>query len=252
MKMNENSSPIGINQPPNPKRDEGGNEALASLTKIRINQRLMKFILGTKVKMSQIFDEEGNIVPMTLIQAGPCKVLQVKTAEKDKYDALELGFVKKTKKAKKTEKGKEYKYKKEFKSRVPQQRGEGKEEGKALFALQDLKVGDEIDVSLFQEGDKVKISGFSKGKGFQGGVKRWGFSGRGSSHGVKHEHQTLGSTGTSFPERVIKGRKMPGRTGNQRISVKNLKIVRVDKENNILAVRGAVPGRRGTLLEITG
>jgi len=194
----------------------------------------MKFILGTKVKMSQIFDEEGNIVPMTLIQAGPCKVLQVKTAEKDKYDALELGFVKKTKKAKKTEKGKEYKYKKEFKN------GEN------------MKVGDEINVSLFQEGDKVKISGFSKGKGFQGGVKRWGFSGRGSSHGVKHEHRTLGSTGTSFPERVIKGRKMPGRTGNQRISVKNLKIVRVDKENNILAVRGAVPGRRGTLLEITG
>jgi len=234
MKMNESSSPIGINQPPNPKRDEGGNEALASLTKIRINQRLMKFILGTKVKMSQIFDEEGNIVPMTLIQAGPCKVLQVKTAEKDKYDALELGFVKKTKKAKKTEKGKEYKYKKEFKN------GEN------------MKVGDEINVSLFQEGDKVKISGFSKGKGFQGGVKRWGFSGRGASHGVKHEQRTLGSTGTSFPERVIKGRKMPGRTGNQRISVKNLKIVRIDKENNILAVRGAVPGRRGTLLEITG
>ena len=194
----------------------------------------MKFILGTKVKMSQIFDEEGNIVPMTLIQAGPCKVLQVKTAEKDKYDALELGFVKKTKKAKKTEKGKEYKYKKEFKN------GEN------------MKVGDEINVSLFQEGDKVKISGFSKGKGFQGGVKRWGFSGRGASHGVKHEQRTLGSTGTSFPERVIKGRKMPGRTGNQRISVKNLKIVRIDKENNILAVRGAVPGRRGTLLEITG
>jgi len=234
MKMNESSSPIGINQPPNPKRDEGGNEALASLTKIRINQRLMKFILGTKVKMSQIFDEEGNIVPLTLIQAGPCKVLQVKTAEKDKYDAVELGFVKKTKKAKKTEKGKEYKYKKEFKN------GEN------------MKVGDEINVSLFQEGDKVKISGFSKGKGFQGGVKRWGFSGRGSSHGVKHEHRTLSSTGSSFPERVIKGRKMPGRTGNQRISVKNLKVVKVDKENNILAVRGAVPGRRGTLLEITG
>ena len=191
--------------------------------------------------MSQIFDEEGNIVPMTLIQAGPCKVLQVKTAEKDKYDAVELGFVKKTKKAKKTEKGKEYKYKKEFKI---------VKEDKSSFPP--FAVAQVIDVSLFQEGDKVKISGFSKGKGFQGGVKRWGFSGRGSSHGVKHEHRTLGSTGTSFPERVIKGRKMPGRTGNQRISVKNLKIVRVDKENNILAVRGAVPGRRGTLLEITG
>lgn len=193
----------------------------------------MKFILGTKVKMSQIFDDKGNIVPLTLIQAGPCKILQVKTEKKDKYDAVELGFVKKTKKVKKSEKGKEYRYKKEFKSN------------------KDMKVGDEVDVSIFQEGDKVKISGISKGKGFQGGVKRWGFSGRGASHGVKHEHRTLGSTGTSFPERVIKGRKMPGRMGSERISVKNLKIVKVDKENNILAVKGAVPGRRGTLLEIT-
>jgi len=193
----------------------------------------MRFILGTKVKMSQIFDDKGNIVPLTLIQAGPCKVLQIKTAEKDKYDAVELGFVKKTKKVKKSEKGKEYRYKREFKN------GDN------------LKVGDEIDVSVFQEGDKVKISGTSKGKGFQGGVKKWGFSGRGASHGVKHEHRTLGSTGTSFPERVIKGRKMPGRMGSQRISVKNLKVVKIDKENNILAVKGAVPGRRGILLEIS-
>ena len=193
----------------------------------------MKFILGTKVKMSQVFDDKGNIVPLTLIQAGPCKVLQVKTEKKDKYDAVELGFIKKTKKVKKSEKGKEYRYKKEFKN------GE------------DLKAGDELDASIFQEGDKVKISGISKGKGFQGGVKKWGFSGRGASHGVKHEHRTLGSTGCSFPERVIKGRKMPGRMGSERISVKNLKIVKVDKENNILAVKGAVPGRRGTLLEIT-
>ncbi len=183
--------------------------------------------------MSQIFDDKGNIVPLTLIQAGPCKVLQIKTAEKDKYDAVELGFVKKTKKVKKSEKGKEYRYKREFKN------GDN------------LKVGDEIDVSVFQEGDKVKISGTSKGKGFQGGVKKWGFSGRGASHGVKHEHRTLGSTGTSFPERVIKGRKMPGRMGSQRISVKNLKVVKIDKENNILAVKGAVPGRRGILLEIS-
>jgi large subunit ribosomal protein L3 len=193
----------------------------------------MKFILGTKIKMSQMFDEKGNVVPVTLIEAGPCKVLQIKTKEKDGYPAVQVGFQKKTKKIKKNEKGKEFKYLREFKN------GE-------------YKVGDEITVSIFQEGEKVKVSGISKGKGFQGGVKRWGFSGRGASHGVKHEHRTLGSVGMSFPERVIKGRKMPGRMGGVRVTIKNLKIVKVDKENNLLVIKGAVPGRKGTLLEIRG
>ena len=199
----------------------------------------MKFILGTKIKMSQIFDDKGKIVPLTLIQAGPCKVLQVKIEEKDGYQAFQLGFVKKAKKIKKTEKGKEYRYKKEFRI--------AKED---KSSSPPLAVAQVIDVSVFQEGEKVKISGISKGKGFQGGVKRWGFSGRGASHGVKHEHRTLGSTGSSFPERVTRGRKMPGRMGSERITVKNLEIVKIDKDNNILAVRGAIPGRRGTLLEI--
>lgn len=132
-------------------------------------------VSGKKIEMTQIFDQEGNVVPATLIE--------VKAAE-------------------------------------------------------------------FKEGDRVKISGVSKGKGFQGGVKRWGFAGRGASHGVKHEARTLGSVGTSFPQRVIKGRKMPGRMGHNRVTVKNLKIVKVDAENNLIAVKGAVPGRRGTLLEI--
>lgn len=187
--------------------------------------------------MSQVFTEDGKVVPVTLVEAGPCKVVQVKTKEKDKYEAVQIGFqpiaVKKTKKAKKV-KGKGYRYLREFKDG------------------QELKVGDEIDVSIFEEGKKVKVSGISKGKGFQGGVKRWGFSGRGASHGVKHEARSLGSTGSSFPERVIKGRKMPGRTGSQRITVKNLEIVKIDKENNILAIKGAIPGRKGILLEIRG
>ncbi|TSC74777.1 MAG: large subunit ribosomal protein L3 [Parcubacteria group bacterium Gr01-1014_30] len=108
------------------------------------------------------------------------------------------------------------------------------------------------EVSVFKEGDKVKISGISKGKGFQGAVKRWGFKGRGQTHGVKHEHRTIGSVGTSFPERVIKGKKMPGRMGRQRVTVKNLKVVKVDLESNIIAVKGAVPGPRGSLLEVRG
>jgi len=198
----------------------------------------MKFILGLKLGMSQIFDEEGNVVPVTLIEAGPCVVTQIKTKEKDKYEAVQLGFqkIEKKKKIKKTMKGKEYKY-------LREQRIENNEQ---------YKVGDIIDVSVFQQGDKVKISGTSKGKGFQGGVKRWGFAGRGASHGVKHEARTIGSVGTSFPQRVIKGRKMPGRMGFKRKTIRNLKIVKIDKENNLLVVKGAVPGRRGTLLEIRG
>lgn len=196
----------------------------------------MKFILGQKLEMSQVFDKEGKVIPVTLIEAGPCSVTQVKTKEKDKYTAIQIGFLPKKKRIKKTEKGKEFRF-------LREQRTENKEQ---------LKIGDKIDVSIFQEGDIVKVSGISKGKGFQGGVKRWGFSGRDATHGVKHEHRTLGSVGTSFPERVIKGRKMPGQTGRERVTVKNLKIVKIDPENNLIAVKGAVPGRRGTLLEIRG
>lgn len=181
-----------------------------------------------------MFDKEGKVVPVTLVEAGPCQVTQVKTKEKDKYAAVQVGFLLKKKRVKKTEKGKEFKHLREF--------GNG-----------EYKLGDKIDASVFQEGDMVKISGVSKGKGFQGAVKRWGFKGHASAtHGTKHEHRTLGSVGTSFPERVIKGRKMPGRMGGERTTVKNLKIVKVDVENNLIAVRGAVPGRKGTLLEIRG
>lgn len=185
--------------------------------------------------MSQVFDDKGNVIPVTLIEAGPCYVTQVKTEDRDKYGAAQIGFkkIEKEKKIKKTLKTKPYRFLREFRG------GE-------------YKAGDKIDASVFQEGDKVNISGVSKGKGFQGAVKRWGFSGRNATHGVKHEHRTLGSIGSSFPERVIKGRKMPGRTGFERTTVKNLKIVKVDKDKNLLAVKGAVPGPKGVLLEIRG
>ena len=213
---------------------------------IREFVRFMKFIIGKKIEMSQIF--KGNtVIPVTLIEAGPCFVTQIKTkephkasvgkeAKKDDYEAVQIGFEKKEKHIKKTEKGKEYKYLKEF-----------------LVSSHELsaKIGDKISVSIFEEGDKVKISGISKGKGFQGAVKRWGFSGRNASHGVKHEHRTLGSVGIAGLGRVLKGKKMPGRMGGGRITVKNLKVARVNEEQNILAVKGAVPGHRGTLLLIT-
>jgi large subunit ribosomal protein L3 len=196
----------------------------------------MKFILGKKIGMSQVW-EDKRAVPITLIEAGPCFVTQIKTKEKDGYEAVQIGFEKidKEKKIKKPLKNKPYRFLKEFPTKI-----------------ESFQTGKKIDVSIFKEGEEVKISGLSKGKGFQGAVKRWGFSGRGASHGVKHEARTLGSVGSSFPQRVIKGRKMPGRMGNLRVTVKNLKIVKVDPENNLLAVKGAVPGRRGTLLEIRG
>ena len=113
-------------------------------------------------------------------------------------------------------------------------------------------VGDEISVASFKEGDKIKVSGMSKGKGFQGGVKKHGFHGRRATHGVKHEHRTIGSVGTRFPQHVMKGRKMPGRMGYDRISVKGLKIMKIEPENNLMVIKGAVPGVKGALLEIRG
>lgn len=197
---------------------------------------IMKFILGKKIEMSQIFDEKGNVIPVTLIKAGPCYVTQVKTKEKDKYESVQIGFEKlKEKKVKKPQKDRPYRYLREFKDDASK-----------------YKVKDKIDVSVFREGNMVKISGISKGKGFAGGVKRWGFHGKSATHGTKHEERTIGSVGSAFPQRVIKGKKMPGRMGAERVTVKNLKVVKVDVENNILAVKGAIPGHRGTLLEIRG
>ncbi len=189
--------------------------------------------------MSQIFKEDGSRIPVTWIEAGPCYVVQKKTKEKDGYNAVQIGFIKKNKNIKKTEKGKEFKHLKEISFKKEDE------------SYDSIEPGSVIDVSVFEKEDKVKVSGTSKGKGFQGAVKRWGFKGKAtSSHGTKHDNRTLGSTGSAFPERVIKGRKMPGRMGNERKTIDNLDVVSIDKENNLIAVRGAVPGPRGTLLEI--
>ncbi len=196
----------------------------------------MKFILGKKLGMSQLFDKDGILTPVTLISSEPCVVLQKKVGEKDGYNAIQIGLekIEKKNKIKKTMKGKEYRFVRENRT------------------TEIMNIGDKIDVSAFVEGDIVKVSGISKGKGFQGGVKRHGFHGRNRTHGVKHEARTIGSTGCRFPQHVIKGRKMPGRMGSDRVTVKNLQIMKVDLENNYLAVKGAVPGRNGALLEIRG
>jgi large subunit ribosomal protein L3 len=197
----------------------------------------MKFILGRKIGMSQLFNKEGDVEPVTWIEAGPCFVVRIKTKEKDGYNAIQVGFLeKKTEKVKKTEKKDKYKYLREVRS--------------ADIDQQTLKEGEKIDTSIFSEGDIVKISGTSKAKGFQGVVKRWGFAGAPKTHGTKHALRQPGSIGQQGLERVLKGKKMAGRTGGKRVTVKNLRIVKVDKEKNLIAVEGALPGRKGTNLEI--
>ncbi len=204
---------------------------------------IMQYILGQKLEMSQMFDEKGNLIPVTLILAGPCEITQIKTDKIDGYNAIQIGFkkIEKKSKIKKSQGLKTFKYLREF--RIG-------DEAKVSSSPSPTLVGSVISLSIFKEGDKVSVSGISKGKGFQGAVKRWGFAGQPATRGTKREHRTLGSTGSRYPQRVIKGKKMPGRMGRERITVKNLKVMKIDKENNLLAIEGAVPGRRGTLLEI--
>jgi large subunit ribosomal protein L3 len=198
----------------------------------------MKFILGEKQEMTQIFDESGEVHPVTVISAGPITVTQIKNTDKDGYEAVQVGFG--VRKAKNINKA---------------QQGHMKDLGDFAVMREfpiagEEKVGDKIDVSTFVEGDIVAVSSISKGKGFQGVVKRHGFGGQPRSHGQKHTERTTGSIGATGPQRVFKGQRMPGRMGTDRVTTKNLKVVRVDAENNLIFIKGAVAGRRGTLVEI--
>lgn len=204
----------------------------------------MKFILGTKQNMSQVFDEEGNVYPVTILTAGPLTVTRLKTKDSDGYVAVQVGYgeasAKHVNKAQR-EATKDlgiFKVLKEFRIK-----------GDA-----ELKVGDKIGASAFAKGDKITVSAISKGKGFQGVVKRHGFKGGPRTHGQKHSEREPGSIsgGTREGGRVPKGIRMAGRMGNDRITVKNLKIVDVYPETNEILVEGAIPGRRGTLVEVRG
>lgn len=197
-------------------------------------------MLGKKIGMTQIFDAEGNAVPVTLVAAPPLVAVQVKTKEKDGYEAVQFGFGRR----------------KEKNLKKPQ-RGHVKELGffevlRELRGAAGMERGASFDVGQFQEGDVVAVSGVSKSKGFQGVVKRHGFSGAPATHGTKHAHRQPGSIGPTWPQRVIPGRRMAGRMGGERITVKNLRIAKVDAERNLLAIAGALPGKRGTLIEIKG
>ncbi len=200
----------------------------------------MKFILGKKIGMTQVFKGD-NVIPVTLIESGPNFVIQVKTKEKDGYVAVQLGFgVKKEKNIKKP------------------QRGHLREIGNLRWLREfrvdstELKRGDEVKLTDFKSGDKITAIAISKGKGFQGVVKRHGFHGGPKSHGQKDRHRAPGSIGASWPQHVIKGMRMAGRMGGDKVTVKNLEVVEVDKENNLIAIKGAIPGRKGTLVIMRG
>lgn len=207
----------------------------------------MKVILGEKIEMSQIFDKEGNVIPVTLVRATPNVVLRVKTKEKDGYEAVQIGFG--TRKPKNIKKPQakyfgglgNFRYVREFRKL-------------SATSYQLPARGEKIDISMFSEEDIIKVSGISKGKGFQGVMKRHGFHGAPASHGTKHAHREPGSIGGAGRAggRVAKGMRMAGRMGSDRVTVRNLKIAKIDLENNMLAIKGAIPGRRGTLVEIRG
>lgn len=198
--------------------------------------------------MTQLFDESGKVIPGTVISAGPVYILETKKAGKDgKYEAMVLGYNdRRMKSLNKPQQG--------LVKKALADREQGfsvlKEINNKVSALPVAEVGATIDVSVFSEGDKVVVSAISKGKGFQGVVKRHGFHGGRRSHGQKHSEREPGSIGAGGKQRVMPGMRMAGRMGGDRITIKNLTIARVDKENNQLFIKGAIPGRKGTLVEI--
>ncbi len=204
----------------------------------------MSGIIGRKMGMSSVYNNDGNIVPVTVIQAGPCQVVTIKTAEKDGYQALQLGFG--SRKEKDISKPVLGQYKKnnltpsyilkEFR----------------FLEIANYKIGDEIKVDFFKEGEKIKIRSKSKGKGFQGVMRRHGFSGvGGTTHGQSDRLRAPGSIGSSsYPSRVFKGQRMAGRMGYENVTISNLSVVKILPEQNLILVKGAVPGSINTIVEL--
>jgi len=203
---------------------------------------MAKGILGKKIGMTRIFRDNGESIPVSVLEVGPCYIIQIKRIGKEGYNAIQIGF----------------QPKKDTRINKPLS-GHFKAAGKGGFGfLQEIKVddidvfelGQEISSKIFNVGDLVTVRGMSKGRGFTGVVKRWGFSGGGKSHGCR-SHKVPGSLGASAtPSRVMKGKKLPGRMGNEKVTVKNLKVFDVVEEKNIILLKGSVPGSRGSFLEV--
>ena len=203
----------------------------------------MKVILGTKVGMTQIIGEDGVVTPVTIVQAGPATVTQIKTVETDGYNAVQLGFGK----GKNLSKSVSGHVKKAGENINPKVLKEFRRDNVA-----DVKLGDVITVEAFELGDKVAVTGISKGKGFAGTVKRWNFQESRNTHGFKGDIRKVGSIGSMYPQKVFKGKRMPGRMGHDQVTVKNLVVAYIDKENNLLGLKGAVPGPKKGNLTIEG
>lgn len=200
----------------------------------------MKFLIGKKLEMSQFFKEDGTVIPITYVQAGPCVVTDVRTMEKDGYRAVQVGFgiTSHTSKAQKARAA--------LHGPVAVTREYRTED------LGEVQMGDTLTVEQFAQGDLVDVMGTSKGRGFSGVVKRHGFAGQSATHGTKDQIRKSGSIGAGGVQRVFKGLRMAGRMGGDRVTVKNLEVVSVDRQTNRLAIRGAVPGARNSLVLIKG
>lgn len=204
-------------------------------------------LIGKKLGMSSVYDENGNSIPVTIIEAGPCVITQIKSRDTDGYSAVQLGFGKK--KEKNTVKPSQGHFKKAkvngglFPAIVKEFKD---------FALADVELGSKVGIDIFQEGDVVSVTGISKGKGFQGVMKRHGFGGvGGTSHGQSDRLRAPGSIGqSSYPSRVFKGMKMAGKTGQKAVTIKNLRVVKIIPDSNIMFVKGAIPGKRDSYIQI--
>ena len=206
---------------------------------------MQKGIIGKKMGMTQIYDEAGKVIPVTVVEAGPCVVVQKKTVESDGYEAVQLGFGDvSTKRVSKPAKGHFDKADVGPKKTLREFKFENAGE---------MKVGDVLKADLFAEGDKIDVTGTSKGKGYAGSIKRWNVRVQRASHGGGPIHRHMGSLGAaSSPSRVMKGKKLPGQLGNERVTVQNLTVVKVDVENNLIAIKGALPGAKGSVVCIRG
>ena len=203
---------------------------------------MKKGIIGKKIGMTQIFDEIGNVIPVTVIEAGPCVVAQKKTGENDGYDAIQLGFMEvKEKHMTKAEKG-------HF-----EKAGVAAKKHLKEFRLDDCSaynVGDVVTADTFAAGDKVDVTGMTKGRGYTGAIKRWNLHKLQATHGVGPIHRQSGSMGVIDPARIFKNKKMAGQYGNEQVTVQNLNVVKIDAEKNLIAVKGAIPGAKGGIVFI--
>ena len=203
---------------------------------------MKKGIIGKKIGMTQIFDEIGNVIPVTVIQAGPCTVTQKKTTETDGYNAVQLGFgTVKEKHLTKAEMGHFNKAGTEYQKHLKEFR---------LDDVSALNVGDVITADTFAAGDKVDVTGMTKGRGYSGVIKRWNHHHLRMTHGTGPIHRQPGSMGVIDPARIFKNKKMPGQYGNEQVTVLNLKVVKIDAEKNLIAVKGAIPGAKDGIVFI--